>query len=424
MRIAAHHLRQLEILWRALYCHVYRQFAQNPAIMRHSQGRLMKEDLRFSDYDFSKIPFDRLVRVGQRSLLARDLFCVSWLLGRFCNYRCSYCWPYGRSDEKDHRPTEVVLSTLAEIKRQARERGFNSFHFSFSGGEPTLHPGYLEVLKTYSDDADNCNYQSVHMTTNLSAGIGWFKKYVEATRDLHRVSITASFHKEFADAEKFRDKLIFLQSNDVQTTINMVMVPDRFEHLWKDALFFHDAGLNVTLKPQSNKTATKIVDGYTEDQLNRLQRGMPQRDFTSARMKEKKISSRRKSAPLKTQVYQDKQKASVPPIMQVEFIDNEGKPWYMDQAERFNCFEFNNFNGWECSAGYRSIIIREPDGSIKRSYSCNDEPLGNIETGFELFPKPKICSTPNCVSSADSKIPKRKPGTRLPLWPGDRTFEA
>jgi len=94
--------------------------------------------------------------------------------------------------------------------------------------------------------------------------------------------------------------------------------------------------------------------------------------------------------------------------MQVEFRDSKGDPWYMDQAERFNAFNFNKFKGWSCNAGYQGIIIREPDGSIKRSYSCHDVPLGNIETGFKLFDKPMPCITESCVSSADSKIPKRK----------------
>ena len=80
----------------------------------------------------------------------------------------------------------------------------------------------------------------------------------------------------------------------------------------------------------------------------------------------------------------------------------------MDQAERFNAFNFNKFKGWLCNSGYQGIIIREPDGSIKRSYSCRDVPLGNIETGFKLFNKPMPCVTESCVSSADSKIPKRK----------------
>ena len=99
---------------------------------------------------------------------------------------------------------------------------------------------------------------------------------------------------------------------------------------------------------------------------------------------------------------------TIPQSMQVELEDSDGNKYYMDQAERFNAFEFNSFTGWECESGYRSIIIREPDGSIKRSYSCQDIPLGYIDKGFKLFDKPKSCISPNCVSSADSKIPKRK----------------
>ena len=86
-----------------------------------------KDSLYWSQYDFTAIPYDDIVKVGQRTLLYRDLFSVSWLLGRFCNYKCSYCWPYARSDRKDHRPTELCLATIDEIKRQARDNGFNSF---------------------------------------------------------------------------------------------------------------------------------------------------------------------------------------------------------------------------------------------------------------------------------------------------------
>lgn len=377
----------------------------------------------WSEYDFRQIPFEDITRVGQRTLLYRDLFCVSWLLGRYCNYKCSYCWPYARSDEKDHRSTELVISTLDEIKRQARERGFNSFHFSFSGGEPTLHPGYLKILEHYANDLENVNYQTCHMTSNISPGIGWFKKYIEATKNLHRVSITASYHREFAVKEKFADKLVFLQENDVHVTINSVMVPELFEDTWEDMLYFHERGINVTLKPQSNTSATKIVDGYTDDMLQKLRNGMPQRDYTGVRMKEKEKVSTRPKAKLNKLPIDELSNEAVPPKFQVELTDKNKKAWYMDQAERFNAFEFNNFQDWECSAGYRSIIIREPDGTIKRSYSCNDEPLGHIEKGFNLFPKPMPCITKSCVSSADSKIPKRKKNTKLPLWPGDTTFE-
>ena len=387
----------------------------------------MSDDLKWSKYDFKQIPFDNLVRVGQRTMLYRDLFTVSWLLGRFCNYRCSYCWPYARSDRKDHRPTELCLATIDEIKRQARERGFNSFHFSLSGGEPTFHPGYLDILQHLADDAPNTNYTSVHMTSNCSRPMKWFEQYVKAVAPFHRASITASYHREHVNSkekrEQFADKLCFAQEHDVQVTINQVMVPQWFDELWEESLYFHNRGINVTLKPMSDPTASKVVEGYTKEMLEKLYNGMPQRAYT-----EEKNQHVKRPAPnfkidddrtLKKQTYRD----GVPQHFQVEFKDDNNKSWFMDQAERFNAFNFNKFSGWECSSGYRSIIIREPDGSIKRSYSCHDKPLGNIETGFKLFDKPMNCISPTCVSSADSKIPKRAPGTQLPLYPGDKTYQ-
>jgi len=338
------------------------------------------------DYDFSKIPLDRIVRVGQISMLNNDLFTVSWLLGRYCNYNCSYCWAHGRSDVKDHRPTELCLKTIDSIKEQARDRGFNSFHFSLSGGEPTLHPGYLDILEYLGNDILNTNYTSIHMTTNLSKSIAWFDKYLDKALKFDRASITASLHREYVkDLDKFADKLLYLQEYGIKITINMVMVPKIFDELWDIANYFHNKQLNVTLKPQSDSHANYIVKDYTKEQLEILHNGMPQKDNNKV-------------------------------FYQVKLTDDQGKDWYMDQAERFNAFNFNNFKGWECSSGYRSIIIREPCGSIKRSYSCTDDPLGNIQTGFKLFDGPKVCISDSCVSSADSKIPKRKKGCNLKLW--------
>jgi hypothetical protein len=205
--------------------------------------------------------------------------------------------------------------------------------------------------------------------------------------------------------QEFADKLIFCQENDVQVTINMVMVPEWFDRDYENALFFHNQGINVTLKPQSDPTASKVVDGYTEDQMKALWNGMPQRAYTESKRTWNARPKPTFEVPFDTVGTNDK---SVPGHLQIEFTDSGGKKWYMDQAERFNAFGFNKFKGWECNSGYQGIIIREPDGSIKRSYSCQDVPLGNIETGFKLFSKPQKCISINCVSSADSKIPKRK----------------
>jgi hypothetical protein len=80
--------------------------------------------------------------------------------------------------------------------------------------------------------------------------------------------------------------------------------------------------------------------------------------------------------------------------------------YFLDQAERFNAFGFNQFSGWTCNSGYQSVIIR--GNEVKRGYSCHDLPLGTLTEGFELFKTAQKCITPSCVSSADSKIPKWK----------------
>lgn len=322
--------------------------------------------------NFQEIPFNNIVRFGQTTMLERPLFSVSWILGRFCNYKCSYCWPYARSDKVDHQDFEVYAKTVDEIKRQARSNGFTEFHWSFSGGEPTAYKRLLDLIK-YLDDGPETPYQSVHMTTNLSPGSKWWKTWCEHTELLQRRSITASFHDEFAREQEFGDKCIQLINQNVFVTINQVMVPEKFWELYERCERFYKRGISVTLKPQSDPTASFVVDGYTDKMIDTMQRGFPQHHKGEA-------------------------------VSQISMYSKNGDKYLFDQAERFNAFGFNQFQGWQCNSGYQSVIIRGDE--VKRSYSCHDTPLGTLAAGFNLFTEPKKCITPTCISSADNKIPK------------------
>ena len=322
---------------------------------------------------FQSIPFKDIIKFGQRTMLDRPLFNVSWILGRFCNYSCSYCWPYARSDKIDHQDFQVYKNTIDEIKRQARANGFNQFHWSFSGGEPTAYKQLNDLVKHL--DEKESTYQSIHMTTNLSPGSKWWNTWCANTALLQRRSITASFHDEFAKEQEFGDKCLQLQYELVYVTINQVMVPEKFYELYERLERFHKRGINVTLKPQSDPTASGIVDGYTEEMIHLMQTGFPQ-------------------------------KSQGEELYQIALYEADGTEHLFDQAERFNAFDFNKFKDWHCNAGYQSVIIRGDE--VKRAYSCHDPALGSITEGFKLFNEPKRCATPSCVSSADSKIPKAK----------------
>lgn len=324
--------------------------------------------------NFQNIPFERIVRFGQKTLLDTRLFTVSWILARFCNYNCSYCWPYARSSKPDHKELNLYLSTIDNIKSQARQNNFEDFHFSFSGGEPTAYKQFDKIIEHYANDSQ-AKYQSIHMTTNLSPGSKWWNGWLDATKTLQRRSITASYHAEFAREQEFSDKCLQLMNDGVFVTINQVMVPELFDDLYARCERFVDKGINVTLKPQSDPTASFVVNGYSQAQLSKLQTGFPQQWEGNE-------------------------------ISQVELEDLDGNKYYIDQAERFNAFGFNKFSGWLCNAGYQGIVIRENE--VKRSYSCHEEPIGTLEHGFNIFKSAKVCVTPTCVSSADSKIPKMK----------------
>ena len=323
--------------------------------------------------NFQEIPFQNITRFGQRTMLSDNLFSVSWILGRFCNYKCSYCWPYARSDKQDYQEFSVYTKAIDEIKNQARENGFNKFHWSFSGGEPTAYKQLLDLVK-HIDDGPQTPYQSIHMTTNLSPGSKWWKTWCSNTEMLQRRSITASYHSEFAKEQEFGDKCLQLMYELVHVTVNQVMVPENFFELYERCERLHSRGINVTLKPQSDPTASFVVDGYTEEMIHLMQTGFPQKSGNAD-------------------------------VYQIALYDSEGKEYLFDQAERFNAFGFNKFEGWSCNSGYQSVIIRSNE--VKRSYSCHDEPLGTLNN-FKLFKEPRRCITPACVSSADSKIPKCK----------------
>ena len=162
---------------------------------------------------------------------------------------------------------------IDEIKRQARERNFNSFHFSLSGGEPTFHPGYLDILEYLADDVENTNYTSVHMTSNCSRPMKWFERYVKSASKFSRASITASFHREYITQnklEEFAEKLDFCQRSGVRVTINSVMVPEAFDEIYKnlDTSYVIVISNNAWFTPSIQPTLQKLLMKYYKKKYN------------------------------------------------------------------------------------------------------------------------------------------------------------
>jgi len=294
---------------------------------------------------------------------------------------------------KDHRSPDILIKGLNEVKRQVRANGFEGFVFCFSGGEPTLHPGLLTILADLQ--TDESTFQVLEMVSNMSQGAKWWCSFIDATVGFHRINMTASWHREAGlndipkHRKQFSDKVFLLLMHHMHVEVNVVMVPERWDELLDDATYLYDRGLDVTLKMQEGGSP------YTEEQLLLLRSGFPHRKWT-------RPPSERPSHILGK---------ALPDVGQLAFVEMEdvsGNVSYLDSTARLNALGINEYEGWSCSAGFQSVMIREPEGTVYRAVACRDEPIGNIETGFQLFDGPKKCITERCSCLFDLMLPKKR----------------
>jgi MoaA/NifB/PqqE/SkfB family radical SAM enzyme len=178
-------------------------------------------------------------------------------LANICNLHCSYCL---RSEDNlySHRAEFFPLELLRRIVTDARETA-RITHVNFTGGEPTLHPQFAEVLETVA---------AADLTTSFVTN-GWhFERTwpaLAATRDaISRVAfsldgIDRETHDRWRGAGSF-DRLIRAFSrcymSQLPFTIKITVRRDLVEQLEQIAIFAARMGASalnfVHLMPTSS----------------------------------------------------------------------------------------------------------------------------------------------------------------------------
>jgi len=142
-------------------------------------------------------------------------FSITWMLGSFCNYNCSYC-PDELHDTTS-RPHELINLQTAwkNIYQKTQSMGLE-YKISFTGGEVTANKNFLPFLEWLRS-----NYLDVAMiliTTNGSASANYYTKLSTVVE-----AISFSTHSEFMNEEEFLIKA---------REINSIMIrPDKSFHV-------------------------------------------------------------------------------------------------------------------------------------------------------------------------------------------------
>lgn len=196
------------------------------------------------------IPADRVIAAAPA---APDEGVVSWNMNTTCNYRCSYCTQRFLDDRK--RWAHDVPAFVAAFAALPKASGV-PWEVKLSGGEPFLHPGFVDVVRGLSDAS-----LFVSVVTNFSIDPAAF---VDAAGDRLRV-LSCSLHLEFADVDAFRAraaatvKRLGASSSLVVTCVATQTNLPRLEELSRS---FADVGVRFKVQPE--KQDREIVS-YDDD---------------------------------------------------------------------------------------------------------------------------------------------------------------
>ncbi len=313
-----------------------------------------------------------------------DVLYVYWTLTDFCNFRCNYCPKNLHSgDYKSGRrpgyPTDEEIRTFLDRLVNLHSRG-KFLQVSISGGEPTLHPMYEEIIDTLHP------HGIVETITNGTRPIDWWQNLQQLPD-----KITMSLHAEWTKIDKINPLGEFLLDNNVQVAYNMMCDPGNWNMVQQ---------MYQQLTPRLQKLVNaKILTNHVKDSS----------DGQTWEYQPEQIEYIRG-------IYASGEK----PKRRFEEVDLSSSLIYTDgsTATLTNPFDLVNtnqhsFTGWECSAGTDGIAVSF-DG-FAYGANCRTRRLGRIDT-FELLNAPIVCSRAWCKTAADIPLNKRyrDPGSVTP----------
>jgi MoaA/NifB/PqqE/SkfB family radical SAM enzyme len=285
----------------------------------------------------------------------QDKVKIEWNLGKRCNYDCSYCPSIIHDNFSPHTDIEILKHAVDQLPHNTR--------LSFTGGEPTVHPKFEELID-YCVNVKGIKW--VNVTTNGTRPVNFYFKLPVS----HYVF---SLHFEH-DWERVRDTIMQYAVSDVEEgmrkpfIINVMAHPKKMNEVRKAVIRFDLYNIKYAIRRiRWTSDDYNLFDDMRYDQ-NDL-------DWILAN------------------------DATVEPNT---LIDNEIKMHANDIIKK----HMNKYKGWTCNAGLESLMINW-DGEVHRATCRVGGSLGNIYTGtFNIPTEPITCTKDFCTCAADIPLTK------------------
>lgn len=305
-------------------------------------------------------------------------FFVTWTLHDFCNFKCSYCPPGLNEGNRRHVTFEHVKKFFSVLKSKLEPD--RKIIVAFSGGEPTLHPEFMEIAKYLCE-----NGVEVTMTSNGGKGLDWWKEI-----EPYIAHLVISYHPEFSKFEKIYEKVEFL-SQHCWVNVDFMMDPSYWDKQIEYANEFKKFKTNVGvihLPVQQNFGTTNegLHIGYSPEQRAFL--ANPPNYYGKYLIPKHKLA--------RSRGFLGRGEMSVT-------YDN-GIKEKLDYKKLIGN-DLNQFTGMTCNIGLEGLILEFEN--VYRGYCHVGGKIANLlDEDFDLPIDPVICDKQRCACSVDIEITK------------------
>jgi len=295
---------------------------------------------------------------------------IIWQLTTACTYACSYC-------PKELHTGSSVNIDLIQLRTFFEMFSDRKIVITITGGEPTIHPQFLEIAKLLKE----LNIKTI-VDSNLSRSLRF---YEESAGLIDNWCVTLHPSQHILDVDKIKT----LAKNSF-TVVYVVMDPLHWSlafQWWNELHTIENIKLTV-LKPVDNWAGATYKGVFTKEQQEFLNTTEP--IYTMSAHKKEEISR------------------------QYPWLHELGATvWYQDgshtalDSDALMKQDLNKFKGWQCSAG-NEVLVLSGEGNISLA-TCGVANLGHWSTiNINDINQPIVCPNIYCHCGTDIKASKYK----------------
>jgi len=277
---------------------------------------------------------------------------IEWNLGKRCNYDCSYCPSSIHDHTSPHTDIEILKKTVDKLMTLGKP-----VRLSFTGGEPCVHPKFLELVKY-------CKHVGITWVSVTTNGTLPYEFYAALEAD----QIVFSIHLEYDW------KRVFNTVESVVDLTNKKVIAQIMAH--------HD------YMPAVVQLRAKCLLAHIPNTVRRIRWTEGDHDlFDDMRYNPNDLELLKE----------------MESTVQGNCVIDDTKIIHANDVIKLH---LNKYKDWTCNAGLESLMINW-DGEVHRATCRVGGLLGNIYDGTFLQPvDPVTCDRNFCTCAADIPITK------------------